>query len=106
MSLYNEYLGEQEHGRALLLSMFLTVLLTRLLVSAPSHVRPLVQRELAGDSWRAQLEGLRDRLKHFGGMYATVRQQVGSAAGVEIEQDGESMLDEALRELQPLIAAA
>lgn len=84
--------------------MFLTVLLTRLLVTAPSHVRPLAQRELAGASWREQLGGLRDRLVHFGSMYATVRAQVGAA--VEIEQDGDSMLDEALRELQPLIEAA
>ncbi|CAK9781123.1 hypothetical protein CC85DRAFT_282511 [Cutaneotrichosporon oleaginosum] len=102
VSLYNEHLGEQEHGRALLLSMFLTVLLTRLLVSAPSQVRPLVERELAGSGWREQLVGLRDRLKHFEGIYATVKEQVG-AAGIE---DGDSMLDEALKELQPLIAAA
>lgn len=110
VSLYNEYSSstEGEHGRTLLLSMFLTVLLTRLLVTAPTHVRPLVQRELPGDSWRDQLAGLHVRLVHFRSVYATVREQIrATAAGNELGEDGgDTMLDEALMQLQPLIKSA
>lgn len=106
VSLYNEYerSTDEAHGRALLLSMFLSVLLTRLLVAAPAHVRPLVQCELPGASWKEQLTGLAERLGHFRSVYARVRAQISGAA--ELGDEGDTMLDEALGQLGPLIASA
>ncbi|BEI85488.1 hypothetical protein CcaverHIS002_0508890 [Cutaneotrichosporon cavernicola] len=106
VSLYNEKFPEGEQGRVQLLSMFVTIILTRLLVSAQSHVRPLVQRELAGTSWREQLEGLRNSLINYGSIFANFQALVGRAVGVEVEQDGDSIVSEALRELEPLLAKA
>ncbi|BEJ16338.1 hypothetical protein CspHIS471_0509430 [Cutaneotrichosporon sp. HIS471] len=106
VSLYNEKFPEGEQGRVQLLSMFVTIILTRLLVSAQSHVRPLVQRELAGTSWREQLEGLRNSLINYRSIFANFQALVGRAVGVEVEQDGDSIVSEALRELEPLLAKA